>query len=250
MASERRRLAAGAVRPSPAEMIGRILFPHFCLGCGLEGKILCDQCQQQESAPLRGVFLCPACGRPSPFGAACPGACRRRSAVDGVISMAPYGHPLFRDLIHEYKYGGIEEAGAVIEGIFVDFLRARRHVVEAIVRSAVVTAVPIHYFRRARRGFNQSERLAAAVGRIFAVQASRDVLRRRFQWKSQVDTGSAGSRFSNAADTVICRAGQSVGGRCIVVDDVMTTGATLQACALALKATGFSEVWGMTLLRG
>jgi len=250
MESERGRLADSAVRTGPAGIIGRILFPHFCLGCGTEGQILCRQCRQRESAPLRGVFLCPACGRHSPFGAACSGACQRRSAVAGVISMAPYGHPLLRDLLHEYKYGGIEEAGAALEEIFSDFLRKRRCVFDEIIRQAAVLAVPLHFFRQARRGFNQTERLASATGRIFGARVRTDMLRRRFQWRSQVGIDSAESRRSNAANSVIGGPGRAAGGRCIVVDDVMTTGATLQACATALKAAGFSDVWGITLLRG
>jgi ComF family protein len=212
--------------------------------------MLCRQCMEKESAPIRGVFSCPVCGRPTPSGTVCTETCRRHSHLAGVVCAAPYGPSPWRGLLHEYKYNGIEEAGEALEQFFSRFLESQKNVLGGIARRSVVTAVPLHYFRRARRGFNQSERFASAVGRVLDAEVRFNILSRRFRRRSQVGIDAASARHQNVLGSVVCRSGSVSGGRCIVVDDVMTTGSTLQACAAALKAAGYSEIWGLTLLRG
>lgn len=230
--------------------IGKILFPHFCIGCGSEGAILCRQCVVQTSAPLRGVFLCPVCGRPGPFGSPCPDTCRRRSSLDGAVSLASYGHPVLRRLLHEYKYEGVEEAGAVLENMIVSFTERRRWLLSVFADRSVVVPAPLHFFRLARRGFNQSDRFAKAIGRKFSATVDAGLLRRRFGWKHQAQIASPALRRGNVRGSIYLRNGAVAPGRYVVVDDVMTTGATIEACAQALKGGGAEAVWALTVLRG
>lgn len=230
--------------------VGRVLFPHFCVSCGLEGRILCRTCEDRISAPLRGVFLCPACGCPSPLGAVCAGRCRRRSALNGAVSMTAYGHPELQKLLRDYKYGGVEEAGEALEDIWAFWLGRLRPLIAALVSDSTALPVPLHFFRESRRGFNQADRLAAAVGRSFGIPVNAKLLKKRFRWRSQARIGSAGLRSRNAAGTFFVPVGETVGRRVVMVDDVLTTGATLQECARVLKKAGAGSVWALTLLRG
>jgi len=233
-----------------ASWSGAMLFPHVCVACGLEGSMLCRTCQQEISTPLRGVFLCPVCGGRSAMGVVCSGGCRRRSAVDGVASLAGYGHAPLRQLLHEYKYGGVEEAGAILEEIWTDWLERQRPFLSAIAGDATVIPVPLHYFREAWRGFNQADRFAGALGRMTGSSVERSALSRRFRWRPQAKMVSAKARGMNARGSVKVRPDAVVRDRVVIVDDVLTTGSTVQECARVLKDAGAASVWVLTLLRG
>lgn len=233
-----------------AQDLGAVFFPHHCVVCGIEGHVLCRGCQETVSAPLRGVFLCPVCGRPSAFGAVCPGRCRTASVLDGAAALAPYGHPAFRSLLHEYKYGGVEEAGAALEAIWSAWIGRHRPLLLGLTGRATIMPVPLHYFRQSRRGFNQSDRFAAVLAGLCGAKVARSDLQRMFRWRSQVSIGSDAKRRANAGGSVRIRPGAVVSGRVIMVDDVFTTGSTVQECARVLKKAGAEQVWAMTLLRG
>ncbi len=250
MAGRFGRMAAQTLIGRLASRTGAVLFPHDCVACGLEGNVLCRECQELISAPLRGVFLCPVCGRGTPFGAVCSGGCRRTSALDGAAALAPYGHAVLRDLLHAYKYAGILEAGERLEEIWASWLRRARPFAAAIAGNSRIVPVPLHYFRLARRGFNQADRFADALGRAAGATVTRDILLRRFRWKAQAGIAAATERRANAGGSVRSRPGVKVGGRLVLVDDVLTTGSTAQECARVLKRAGAREVWAVTLLRG
>jgi len=230
--------------------LGRILFPHFCVGCGREGEILCRGCQEEISAPLKGVFSCPGCGRATPLGLACSEACRRRSGLDGAAAMAPYGHPALRQLLRAYKYEGVAEAGAALAAIFGAFLQRQRAVFGPAAAGAAVVPVPLHFFRLARRGFNQADLFAEALARTCGRPVAGRLLRRRFRFAAQASLASPERRRLNARGSVELRPGASVPGACVLVDDVFTTGSTAADCARVLRAAGTSRVWIVTLLRG
>lgn len=244
------RVAAQTVIGRMASAFGAMLFPHECVVCGSEGRILCRGCQEEISAPLRGVFLCPVCAQRSPLGSPCPGSCRARSALDGTAALAPYGHPALRSLLHEYKYGGVAEAGTALEAVWSSWIVRQRPLLAALTAGAVVMPVPLHYFRQARRGFNQSDRFAAVLGGLTGARFESSVLERRFRWRSQAMIAAPAARRANAGGSVRMRPGASVGGRVVLVDDVLTTGSTVQECARVLKQAGAAEVWALTLLRG
>ncbi len=108
----------------------------------------------------------------------------------------------------------------------------------------LVVPVPLHFMRRYRRGFNQAAELAAHLGVSHA-----DVLRRTRATVTQTDLPES-ERFNNVREAFALRRGASVRGRVIVVvDDVSTTGATLDACARVLLEAGAKEVRGLTAAR-
>ena len=113
----------------------------------------------------------------------------------------------------------------------------------------LITAVPLHPRRTRERGYNQAELLARVLGRHLGLPYSAVVVRRTRATPPQVKSGGRAERAANmldafAADRTV------VGGRSIlVIDDVATTGATLSACARALKDAGAARVTGLTLAR-
>lgn len=229
---------------------GAVLFPHECVACGREGKLLCAECESRISAPLRGVFSCPGCGVATPFGTVC-GACRPDSPLAGAVAAAPYAHPAWRELLHAYKYENVAEAGAGLARLFGAFLRRHEAAVASFAADATVVPVPLHWWREARRGFNQAEVFARVLARRLDLPVARDWLERRFRWRRQADIRAADQRTVNASGSVRYRGPTDLAGRRLVlIDDVLTTGATLKECARVLKAAGAGEIWAVTLLRG
>jgi len=226
-----------------------VLFPHFCLSCGREGRVICPECHHQLNA-LKGVFRCPGCGTLSVWGSVCSRVCRARTPLDGLMAAAPYANGALRELLHQYKYSGIFESGGELTGVVGDFAARFRPVLAgSLGAGTVIVPVPLHPWREAWRGFNQAEALAAAVAASTGFPV-RKLLRRRFGWRRQTQLDSPASRLQNVESAISVAPRHTIPETALLVDDVFTTGATLSACARALKARGAKRVWGLTLLRG
>ena len=120
----------------------------------------------------------------------------------------------------------------------------RLHGGEVLAGADCVVAVPLHWRRRWRRGFNQALELSVGLG-----LPVRHVLRRQRNTHTQTDLPAA-ERQKNVRDAFAVRRGARVGGlRIVLVDDVTTTGATLEACARVLIAAGAAEVRSLTAAR-
>jgi predicted amidophosphoribosyltransferase len=111
---------------------------------------------------------------------------------------------------------------------------------------ATLVPVPLHPSRLRRRGFNQAERLAAALGRRTGLAVC-DCLQRRGPATRQV--GRDRDQRLTGAGMVVLRPGRPVPGHAVLVDDVATTGATLAACAQALRAAGARRLAGVAFAR-
>jgi ComF family protein len=130
----------------------------------------------------------------------------------------------------------------------------------------LITSVPLHPARQRERGYNQADLLAQALGRVIGIPVGTAWLKRVRHTRSQVSLNAA-DRRENVHNAFACEvpvggevpapsskgkgcADPGVSGRrVLVIDDVCTTGSTLEACSVALKAAGASSVWGFTLAR-
>jgi ComF family protein len=119
---------------------------------------------------------------------------------------------------------------------------------ESVVADVLVP-VPLHTRRLRERGYNQSALLADEVGKRNGLPVVTDSLVRLRHTKAQVKTTSAEERQSNLAGAFGCRDANLAGKRVLLVDDVCTTGATLNSCAIALRDAGASSIWGLALAR-
>lgn len=167
--------------------------------------------------------------------------CRRGlRGFDTAYSFGAYDGVL-RQLIHLFKYARIRPLAAPL-GEFLAAAIPRDQTFDAVV------PVPLHWRRRWQRGFNQSALLARAVARRYGIPV-RTALRRIRATATQAGLTNARRRSNVAGAFLVRRAHHLAGRRILLVDDVMTTGATATACAFALKRAGARYVALLTLAR-
>ena len=113
----------------------------------------------------------------------------------------------------------------------------------------LIVPVPLHSTRLHHRGYNQSSLLAHEVGKKTGIAVSPDSLSRIREGTSQVRTSSIEERRQNVLDAFACNSLLNSDKRVLLIDDVCTTGATLESCALSLKGAGAIEIQGLTVAR-
>jgi ComF family protein len=216
---------------------------------------LCAACRAPLDEPTRGPVcagcwarvvpitppVCEACGDPLPSWrviglahARCARCRRRTSRVTRTRAIGAYDGPL-RDIIHALKYERRRTLAVPLAAAM------RRHGADVLDGADICVPVPLHTLRQYTRGFNQAQALASHLG-LPMVRA----LRRARRTPPQADLPEA-RRHANVRGAFKLRRRAEVKGLVVVlVDDVSTTGATLDACAAALLAAGAAEVRGLT----
>lgn len=216
--------------------------PAVCGRCGhtLHGRPAAGVCESCWRAVERHRGeSCPRCGRP---GLAEPGPCLTcrdtPPAWDAAASVGPYAGSL-RDLVLLLKQRRHDELAAPLAELLAEVFRAA-----GWEPPAAVVGVPMHWWRRWRRGFNQAELLAGHLAARLGVPR-RAPLRRRAAAPQVGRARSERLRLSARAFRPV----QRVRGSIVLVDDVLTTGATAAACTLALRQAGAAEVRVLALAR-
>lgn len=215
-----------------------LLFPPRCAGCGRIGALFCSACQAAIEPIPRPV--CRRCGHPYAGTDLCPECQRSASHLDAITSTALFGGPL-RGAIHNFKYSN----GQALAPILGARLATTWH--EQGLSADLIIPVPLHADRQRERGYNQAALLARILASAVGVPITEEAVVRQKATRQQVLL-SAAERRENVKDAFVCRGGVA-GRRIMLVDDVCTTGSTLEACAAALRAAGAASVAALTLAR-
>ena len=217
-----------------------LLFPQYCVGCGKEGDFLCYSCRQ--SLPKITPPLCPRCGRPQPSGILCPSCVTWQAKIDGIRSPFRFDG-VMRQAIHQLKYRNLRALVIPLAKMLQDYL------VDNPMPAEVLVAVPLHPKRLRERGYNQSSLLARELNRLINLPLAEGCLIRRHHTPPQARTATVEERRRNTADAFVCRDHRLRDKTVLLIDDVSTSGATLDACAAALKDAGAGSVWGLVVAR-
>ena len=184
--------------------------------------------------------FCPRCGRPQASGIVCPSCWQRPTEIDGIRSPFRFDE-VIRKAIHELKYRNLRAISTRLAELLANYLKENQLPGEALV------GVPLHPRRLRERGYNQSSLLAKELGKCVGLPVIEDCLIRVKQAQPQVKAADVEQRRRNVADAFVCRDERVKGKRIVLIDDVCTSGATLESCAAALKNKGAASVWGLTL---
>jgi len=241
------------------------IFPIECLGCGKEGRWLCSDCL--TTMPLNLDSHCLECKTQTNFGEFCQN-CRGKYNLIGVLIASDYNNELVKKAIKTLKFRFVPEIGQELGGLLILFLERQLAQIRsaywpnsfltnknfapqvlADVKNTLMMPVPLYPRRERWRGFNQSEILARTVAECFKAPVDVKNLRRVRPTREQASLGKE-ERALNAVDCFAWQGESLTGKNVILVDDVVTTGATLESCAQVLKEAGAGEVWGLVVAKG
>jgi ComF family protein len=223
MSDRETRPQSSVRRLSVVASLLNLLFPPRCVGCNTWGAWLCPSCMDEI------LFFEP------PW----PPLLDAIEPLQGVRAAAHLSGPL-REAIHRFKYRGLRVLSPVLGEMLYDCWDAEPWPVDVIV------PVPLHPQRQRERGYNQSALLARELARHTGLPAVEGVLLRIVPTPPQVGLRAI-ERADNVRGAFRCRHDALAGKHVLLVDDVLTTGATLRACANALLEGKAQAVWGLTL---
>jgi ComF family protein len=222
------------------------VYPGRCASCGAgcEGSnFICHQCEVGLDH-LAGAPACERCALPVVTrGSPCPW-CRGRGVYpfDGIVRLGRFDDPL-KELIHAMKYRRRWPLAECLAQRLCDEERVKR----VLAQADVVIPVPLHWARQIGRGYNQADVLASAIAKRGGLPLVRSVKRTRSTW-SQTGIHSRTVREENVRGAFALRNPRTIAGkRVIVVDDVLTTAATLQAVGRLIKAAKPASIFAVVL---
>jgi ComF family protein len=210
-----------------------IIYPPFCCHCGKFGNYLCPECFgliKFYPLPLEIKVENPE--------------------LDKLIAGAQYAEPL-RSLIKKMKYGSAKDIGKVLGGML--WQTTHFPLVD------LITAVPLHPSRKNKRGFNQAEIIARELSRLSQIPY-REILIRTTNNKNQASIKDKEERLLNLENIfqlapkyenkLKSNANQTLPQKILIIDDVTTTGATLNECAKVLKKHQVKKIIGLVIAHG
>jgi ComF family protein len=215
------------------------VYPPICYGCDAEMDegLVCEGCRL--ALFTHELAVCPKCGRPCASSARDCGQCDTLLNLSRVRALGMYAPP-FDKLVHAFKYSGKTKVGELL-GLALAALVQQDEVLSA---ADAVCPVPLHPARLRERGFNQSLLLAAAISMSTRIPLVECLTRTRYT-PTQTTKASPEKRLKNVRGAFQVRPGAGIVGKTVLlVDDVMTTGATLDQAAQELLRGRAASVLG------
>ncbi len=215
------------------------IFPVFCFGCQIEGEWLCQSCRRL--APPVALQRCLGCRAIHPFGQLCRQA-QKSFGLDYLVSRSLFHEWLWQDMLHAWKYKSATE----LHELFITFMLDCTGFLPTNID--IIVPVPLSRRRLSDRGFNQAEILGRALATNLGLKLVTG-LRRVKDGPAQASLPHE-ERLINI-DGVFAPAPKKVfeNKKCLIVDDVVTTGATLRELSMIMRQAGAQSVSAVTLLR-
>lgn len=213
-----------------------ILYPKFCLGCGLEGVYLCQDCKAILDISQMPAYLTD----------------KKSTKLDGLYFPLAYKErPLTRKLIHFFKYKPyyLKDLAETLSSLITDHFALSGQNLEFLRKNSILIAVPMDRKKLKERGYNQSEELAKKLSeKLFIPLISNNLIKIKTT-RNQMELTKE-DRLWNLTDAFSIRNSTEIKDKKIIlVDDVYTTGATMYECAKILRQAGAQEVWGVVIAR-
>lgn len=203
-----------------------VIFPIECLGCGKEGEWLCGACLSKIKPD--GHFL-------------------RGESLDKIFTFYSYDSELLKRAIHGLKYKFVEDLASPLSAILISEMEKIKN---QIGKPDFLIPVPLHKNRLLERGFNQSGLLVLKVFEHFGWPVENGALKRSRKTAPQVSLDGEGREENVKEAFSVVDVSKVFNKKIVLIDDVFTTGATMEECAKVLKGAGAKEVSGIALAKG
>jgi ComF family protein len=231
--------------------VSDVIFPPQCLGCAeilypQRGHLFCPACEEK----IRFITgdICPVCGTIFPNSPAqshlCGNCMENKTYYSCARAVVSY-ETIILNAIHQFKYGSNISVGALLASLMADFSFPD---VDFSDHSLIIP-VPLHIKRLRQRGFNQSLILAHALAKKWQIPVNFSLLRRQKFTLTQTGLNKAERKQNINGAFEISDKKIIAGKNIILVDDVYTTGATINECAKTLIKAGAQKVTVLTLAR-
>lgn len=222
-----------------------IVFPKSCLNCGGEGDYLCDDCKSCLEMSPYIYCLCEDAKRLFEIG-----KCRlcRSKKLDGLYSALPYQNNLTKKLIHNFKYEPfIKELSKPLSSLIIEHFQLLDN--NPNLSLFALIPIPLHQRRLKWRGFNQAEEIAKGLANYLKIPLINGCLIKIRETPTQMEL-SGEERKENIKGVFLVKNKNLIQNKKILLlDDVYTTGSTMEECARILKESGAREIIGIAVAR-
>lgn len=223
-----------------------IFFPKLCFGCQREGAYLCQDCQSVLEISNSSYCLCQ-----KPQRLPLPGKCQKcqNKNLEGLYFAVPYQNNLIKKLIHSFKYEPfVKEISEDLASAILSHLRLIEKQ-EKDFKEFLLTPMPLHHKKTKWRGFNQSYEIAKHLGRWLNIPIIQPIIRTK-ETISQVELEEQERKENLKGAFKIENSEPIFNRKILLIDDVYTTGSTMEEAARILKKAGAKEIWGIVAARG
>ncbi|MDO8443473.1 MAG: ComF family protein [Candidatus Azambacteria bacterium] len=211
-----------------------LIFPRYCLGC-----------QEELSYSVENAQICASCfakirlNRGFQY--------KKKTALKAVLAAGRYEDPILREAIKSFKYQSVEALKKPLAKLAIDYLKKEN--LAGKFSGFVIAPIPLTLRRRLNRGFNQSELLAKEIGAFLNCPVVNLLKRKKFNFP-QAEIPDWQKRKENIAGAFCLSPGFRSPDKIILIDDVSTSGATLEEAAAVLKKAGAKEIYGLVIAKG
>lgn len=228
-----------------------LLFPIRCIYCGFSSdkrQYVCGRCLR--SIQIRKSFECVGCKRATRFGQTCF-ECKKEYSIDNLFIACDYNDDRIKRIIKVYKYQYINGLALPIYGLLAKYLSwlTKTKNFNIFQNNSLIVPIPLSQGRLNERGFNQSELLAIEFGRHMQFETDNTLISRE-DAPHQAEIESKEERKNNVVGRFKYIGGNLSGRDIVLLDDVCTTGSTINECAKLLKQNGAGTIYALVIARG
>jgi len=208
-----------------------LLYPKFCFNCGREGSYLCSDCQSTLEILSSHTEY-------------------RTQELKDLYFALPYRNPLIKNLTKLFKYEPfVKELAQPLTSLIITHFQLIEKS-PADLADCILMPVPLEKRKLKWRGFNQAEEIGRELAQFFQIPLLNNVLAKIKETPPQVELSDE-ERKENIKGAFFCQSSEKIKGKKILlVDDIYTTGSTMEECAKVLKTAGAKEIIGIVVARG
>ncbi len=217
------------------------IYPPVCINCKKrienQEKLLCDNCF--NLIHINNSFMCPKCNaRKTNYKIECHN-------TKFILAPACFYHEPIPALIHSYKYKRLQSIKKILSSLIIVYINN----LNLEIKDFYISYIPLHHKKERRRGFNQSKELAKIVSNYFNIPIIK-TLEKIEDKESQTTIRNSWNRFTNVKNTMQLNMGVEIKNKKILlIDDISTSGATLNEASKILKSEGAKKIIGLVVAK-